>query len=251
MSEGKIERVKLTITHTDPPKEYQLGKQVMNLKAKGADGKELRYACFRTSLYEHLKVDKEIDVDVETRQQEVDGDIKTNRSIQQLYIDGQPIGGQAKGQGGGRQWQSKTPEQLALERHSIEWQTTIKASAEFASSGKASPEFLKMLEKVLTARIQNGSVVATMPLASKKPIQDDKELWPEDSQGKPSGTGTPIGADHKWQNIGEMFNHLQTLKIGRPEVYAALELSEKTILIPEKAWPLVFDKLVKAKLKEG
>jgi hypothetical protein len=45
-----------------------------------------------------------------------------------------------------------------------------------------------------------------------------------------------------------MFTHCQQYGIGRPEIYGAIGVSEKTILIPDKAWPLVYEKLIKPKL---
>lgn len=75
--------------------------QSLPFKAKDGD-KELSYSTFRTSLFDAIKQGATINADVEVKQ---DGDwIK--RQVMQIYVDGQPLGGQKQG------FRGKSPEEL-------------------------------------------------------------------------------------------------------------------------------------------
>lgn len=88
--------------------------------------------------------------------------------------------------------------------------------------------------------LQNGN---TIEAEVKEVPKDEPPPSEEETKKEPQ-----YGADHKWKNIGEMFTVCQQYGIGRPEIYGAIGVSEKTSLIPDKAWPIVYEKLINPKL---
>jgi hypothetical protein len=58
------------------------------------------------------------------------------------------------------------------------------------------------------------------------------------------------GPDHQWQNLNEMLTFLYNIGIGKPEAYAAGGWSETVELDPNKAWPIIYDKLIKPRLPQ-
>ena len=123
---AKSERVKLTITKVDEPKEIGTkGAQKLGFKAANPDGKELTYFTFAKRLFDHIKPDIDIDVDVETSEREYNDNVYTDRKVIELYENGQAVGKSARPYGGGR---AESPEQ----RTSIERQVSVKCAAELA-----------------------------------------------------------------------------------------------------------------------
>lgn len=101
------ERKTLTITQvneirTGDRKDGKGQWKSLSFKAKDGD-KELLYSTFKTGLFEFIKEGQTINADIETDQR---GEY-TNRSVVQIYVDGQPVGG--KGQQG---YRGKSPEEL-------------------------------------------------------------------------------------------------------------------------------------------
>ena len=101
-------------------------------------------------------------------------------------------------------------------------------------------------------QLEDGTYLPS--LQNGNTIEAEVTEVPEDvsppSEEETTGQTETISYDvnHKWKNIGEMFTVCQQYGIGRPEIYGAIGVSEKTILIPDKAWPLVYEKLIKPKL---
>lgn len=135
-SKPTTQRAKLAITSVNEPKAYgDKGRHLVDFRAKPEGGdKELRYACFRDSLFSALKANTTIEADVETKEVQTEDGTRINRTLQQVYVDGQPLGGQ-RDQGGQRGQWGKSPEQLALERVSIEKQVALKELGESLRSG--------------------------------------------------------------------------------------------------------------------
>jgi len=92
--ENKNERKKLKIIEASDPKPY--GKNGGTLiKVKGeSNSATIEYTVFRTNLFEYFKVGAILDCEVEGKQ---NGEY-FNYTINQVYIDGQPVGGKKQGQ---------------------------------------------------------------------------------------------------------------------------------------------------------
>ena len=96
------ERKTLTITQANEIQKVG-EKQIPKLSFKAKDGdKELTYFTFKSSLFELIKEGQTINAEVETEQR---GEY-TNRKVVQVYVDGQPLGGQKS------QYRGKSPEEL-------------------------------------------------------------------------------------------------------------------------------------------
>lgn len=111
------ERVKLIVTET---KDIQAigdkGAKKLAFKATNADGRELAYFTWRTQIFPHITVGSELDAEVETTSREYEGNVYTDRKVNQLYIEGQPV---IKGSSGDGKWRSKSPEEMELSRRSF------------------------------------------------------------------------------------------------------------------------------------
>lgn len=121
------ERIKLIVTEAKEPQEVgSKGAKKLTFKGKSPDGTILSYFTFKTSLFEYIKKNAELDAEVEVKSREVDGNTYVDRQVQQLFVNGQPVGsvkGEFKPGGYSRQ---SNPE----ERASIESQVAIKAITE-------------------------------------------------------------------------------------------------------------------------
>ncbi len=133
------DRLILKVTEVSEPKEFgNKGSKKLVFKAKNPEGKELSYLTYRTTLFESIKVGAEIDAEVEIKTREYEGNTYTDRQVSQIFVDGQPLGGQKK------QWQGRTdnPEQ----RQSIEMQTAAKIGGEL------------LVAKIITSKDQLGKL---------------------------------------------------------------------------------------------
>ena len=121
-------REKLKIIEVKPIQEFGKGGKKLIFRAN--DGQhDLKYITFRSSLFEHIKVDANLEVDLEVTTREYEGETYTDRKVMEIYLDGKPVGGEAKG--GGRQW-GRSAEELA----SIERQVAVKEVGECFRMGK-------------------------------------------------------------------------------------------------------------------
>lgn len=119
------ERQKLTILGVkDVVKVKVGGKELEKLtfQARNQEGKDFWYSTLRTSLFDAIRNNKEIEADVK----ETETEYGTNRNVSEVYVDGKAMGA-VKGQGT-RQWGGKSPEEIA----SIEAQSRAKIEAEAA-----------------------------------------------------------------------------------------------------------------------
>jgi len=99
------ERKNLTIIEVKPVEKVG-DKQIPKLSFKAKDGeKELWYSSFRTSLFDAVKQGATIDADIEVKSYERDGESRLDRRLVQVYVNGQPLGGQ-------KQRYGKSPEEL-------------------------------------------------------------------------------------------------------------------------------------------
>ena len=170
-TEPKIERKGLAIISVEPVKEVgSKGAKKLQFKAKEKAGREeLTYFTFRPSLFETIEkgIGQVLDCETETSSRERDGNTFTDRKVNQIFVDGQPIGGQKK-QFGFAGYQH-SPE----ERASIETQVAAKIGSELLAA------------KVIPVESAFGQAVIQWCLArlSGKPVS---QLKPEPiSLGRP------------------------------------------------------------------
>jgi len=99
------ERQKLTITEVLEPR--TIGDKNIPLQEFHADGK--KYSVFSKSLFPYIKLNTEIDAEVEVKE----GENYTNRKIVDIFVDGKSV--KSQGQGG---YRGKSPEELDLNARS-------------------------------------------------------------------------------------------------------------------------------------
>mgnify|MGYP001573060478 CR=1 FL=1 len=123
-----MDRAKITVTEVKPVTEFG-EKHTKKLTFSGKtepEGKALQYQSYRESLFETVKVGAVLDIEFETKTREgSDGNTYTDRKVQQIYVNGQPVAEQ-KGFGSGGRPFGKSPE----ERQSIEKQVALKEIGE-------------------------------------------------------------------------------------------------------------------------
>lgn len=194
MAEKEVKRSKLTIT--TEPKETPVGeKQIpkLSFKARNEEGKELAYFTFTHSLFEFIQKDAEIDADIETSSREVDGNTYTDRKVTQVYKDGAPVA--SKQQQGGGGWRGKSPEDLRLERRSIEGQTALKEVGEWLRAGTLEDQELKGLyEQALKLKLR--------AFIGETPPETDQPKKPPSA--KPKAEAKESGTKPLWQELGKL-----------------------------------------------
>ena len=200
------ERKTLTITQVNDIQkvgEKQIPK--LSFKAKDADG-EFLYSTFRSSLFDAIKQGSVIDAEVDVKQ---DGDW-INRRVVQIYVNGQPIGGQKQG------FRGKSPEELELS-----------ARAYALSYAKD----LVNGDKLELGKILDQATAFHKWLTNGKPIsQKGDESQSEPQQQNPT-TETVI------QNITEFKGLLNKHRVGTHEAYEILSINSFTELVDlDEAW---------------
>lgn len=99
-------RQKLTITDVLEPR--TIGDKNIPLQEFNANGK--KYSVFSKALFPYIKLNTEIDAEVEVKE----GENWTNYKVIDIFVNGQSV--KAQGQGGG--YRGKSPEELDLSRRS-------------------------------------------------------------------------------------------------------------------------------------
>jgi len=113
--QAPTQKRKITIGKVDEPKliNPEKGTKKLQFKGTGEDGKELAYFTFRSDLFPAIVTGKVVEVEFTESHREWDGNPITDRKVNQVIIDGQPV---AQGKGfGGKSW-GQSPETLDL-RH--------------------------------------------------------------------------------------------------------------------------------------
>ncbi len=163
MSEPIKSKLALTITSLGEVKKIgDKGAEKFSFKAKGADGKELWYFSFRASLFEALRANTNIEVDLETTTREVDGNTYTDRKVTQIYVDGKPVAEDKQGSfGGGRPWQpqGKSPE----ERRSIERQKSLDLACQRSLTTSTTKQVLALADEFFDWIHGKDATVAPLP----------------------------------------------------------------------------------------
>ena len=235
---GTDSRLKLTITEV---KERQSvgdkGAVKLGFFATEGDGKALSYFTFSTRLFETIEGGKgkeiDCDVNVSTREWERDGDIQhfTDRKVTQIYVDGQPVGGQK------RQWNQDSPETRA----SIEAQKRADITAQLWIADKfneKSPEVIKLRKWLMRDATPEAKA------SPKQKIEDmtapEELIFPEESGGE-----TVIGdlKNLPINNLGDLFNAcLHRFKMSQAAVLKELGgIAKEQIGDPQDAWSQIVE----------
>ena len=145
------DRMKLKVTEVKEVKKIGQA-DALPFLAAGPNGKRLSYVAWSKSIFEHIKKDAELDVEVDVKVSEkkdqFTGENYVSRNVVQLYVDGKPLIVQKPNTG--RSW-GKSPEDLKLERASIEAQVAVKAITDLEIAGRAvKVELIERRDKWLT-----------------------------------------------------------------------------------------------------
>jgi hypothetical protein len=140
----------LIITNVSKPR--QVGQaEVLEFIATGPDNKPLKYGAWSKQLYDFIKKDAAIDADIETKvsdKTDPAGEHYVSRKVAQLYVNGQPVIKKSPG-AGGRAY-GKSPEEIRIERQSIEAQVAVKAITDLEVAGRiVKPELLTLRDNWL------------------------------------------------------------------------------------------------------
>lgn len=117
------DRIKLKIISVPEDKTYN-DRKFKQFHALDPEGKTFQYSAWADPLFFKLIKDTEIDSDIivkDTGKFNQQGEKIINRRVENIYVDGKPLVQAPQQSRGG--WQGKSPEQLAIERASIESQT--------------------------------------------------------------------------------------------------------------------------------
>lgn len=86
-------RTKLTVVSASEPKTFGQGGQKLHFKASGDDGNVTGYVCYKASLFEHIKAEAVLEVEVEDKEVNYQGEKYTEHRIRDIFLNGQPVGG--------------------------------------------------------------------------------------------------------------------------------------------------------------
>jgi hypothetical protein len=147
------DRMKLKIIEVKPPR--QVGQaEVLEFLAQNGDAKTLRYSVWHKSLYEYIKKDSVIDVDVEIKVSEKtdpEGNHYVSRKVVQFY----GAKGEALVKKQVRTY-GKSPEEVRAERASIEAMCAVKVITELELGGKVTSPQLIGLRDAWLKRVLGG-----------------------------------------------------------------------------------------------
>ena len=144
------DRIKLTIKEVKEPRKVGQG-EVVQFLAVGPDNKTLNYSAWDKTIWPYIKKTAVIDCEIESKvsdKKDPGGENYVSRNVVQLFIDGKPL--IVKKASAGRSW-GKSPEDLKLERASIEAQVAVKAITDLEIAGRAvKVELIERRDKWLT-----------------------------------------------------------------------------------------------------
>lgn len=163
MAESKIERRTLTVVAVQEVVPIgDKGVQKLPFTAKDETGKELGYFTFRKTFFSAIKKDAVLDCEVETSQREVQGNIYTDRKINQIFVEGEPVKPQ-----GGYQRAGRSPQEI----WSIEQQVAVKEVGDWLRAEKPSKPLPQELFDSYVAWLKtrlNTKVPAVVETSPKK-----------------------------------------------------------------------------------
>lgn len=211
------ERMKLKVTEVGEVKSVgDKGAKKLPFKATNAENKEYWYFSFRTSVFDTIKKDAELDAEVEVTTREYNDNTYVDRKVTQIYVDGQPVGGQK--QGG---WRGKSPEELDLSRKSY----ALSYAKDLCVADKIKlNDIIKQAE--LFDKWMSGGEVAK-PAAGKAPAVKDTTTAVKDTTDK-----TVV------KTIGDLFNaSMGEYKMKPEDVLKELGYSSKEDIVdPAEDW---------------
>ena len=163
MAESKIERRTLTVVAVQEVVPIgDKGIQKLPFTAKDETGIERGYFTYRKTFFSAIKKDAVLDCEVETSQREVQGNIYTDRKINQIFVEGEPVKPQ-----GGYQRAGRSPQEI----WSIEQQVAVKEVGDWLRAEKPSKPLPQELFDSYVAWLQtrlNTKVPAVVETSPKK-----------------------------------------------------------------------------------
>jgi len=153
-----IVRQKLTVEKAQEPKSFgDRGGQKLEFTC--SDGK--KWTTFKKSLFQYVIAGGDIDADTETKERPHENGVYIDHIVQEIYIDGKPVGGQTKQ----RYQDGDSPEKRA----SIEAQQAADFTTQLWIADKldADSEEVKGLRLRLLARLRPSVHVSTKAETSK------------------------------------------------------------------------------------
>lgn len=212
------ERTKLKVIEVkDPQAIGEKGAQKLVFKATNEESKELWYASFRTSLFQYIKPGELIEVDVDTKTRKYDDATYTDRNIIQLYIDGQPMGGQ-KGRGLSFQVHDDSPERRA----SLENQSRAKCITELLKAGVITEDHFLTKKLMGWLSMLGEEAKPTQPIQKQETKAEPKKIEPDKKAGKQPTDLRNI------QNFGNLYTACrQDFNMSREEVWKECGVSSQ------------------------
>ncbi len=222
------ERKNLTITQVEEIK--KVGKnQVPKLSFRAKDGdKEYTYFTFKSSIFDLIKTGQTINADVETTNREWEGNQYTDRRVVQVYVDGQPIGGQKQG------YRGKSPEELDQQARVM----VLAYAKDLAAADKIPiSEITNQADAFYTWVKKTDSGVKAKAESQVSHSQID-ELEFLDNEPKTDEAKTPEStAPGKVQNVTELKTLMAKHKVGTREAYEILSINSfMEVVDPDEAW---------------
>ena len=216
--------------------------QVLKFRAivEGWDADAVEISTLNPDFFPSLKADVKLDCDIETKTTEKDGNTWTNHNLTQIYIDGKPMTEKKAWAGGG--YRGKSPEELIVERRSIERQTSLKLAVECwglnTGEGKERDLFqVLIIADVFYKWISMGDMPKQPVVATPQPL--------EQVMGSLSSktVTTPVSDEVVPQNLGELytavlkrFTPAQKRATSAKEYIAKLGITAEELKDISKAW---------------
>ncbi len=220
-------KLQLTEAAADPKSFGDRGGQVLNFRAKftGPEsspwlGQVIGFGCFKKDLFTTIQataVGSTLECDIETKPYPAQDGERLNYTVNQIYVDGQPVAG--KGQNRGNYSDADSPEK----RKSIEDQTRAERITELWIAGKI-PDDDPLISKLRTWLEKLESPTKNIEPSKKSNPPEEGEEWPS------------------LKNLGGLYTRGKTFGLSPRDVLAAVMQNNPDITKAEeitdfnKAW---------------
>ena len=172
--------------------------QILKFRIEDEEHNEvLGVTAFNSAFFPLLKPEAALDCDIETKQS---GNF-INRTLTQVYVDGKPMVEKKAFAGGG--YRGKSPEELIIERRSIERQTSLKLAVEYWGDKERD---LFQVFTVADAFYKWVSMGGNIPDKPATPVIATPQPLKQVTGGIPLKPTVPPVSDEKIpQNIGDLY----------------------------------------------
>ena len=202
------------------------GAKKLGFRGRDKEGKEAWYFSFRNSIFDYIKLGTDIDVEVETSERKYQGNTYVDRKVTQLFVNGQPMGGQ---QASGQRGRYDSPEQ----RTSIEAQTAFKGVVELMVAGIIKPEYLLAKAAINWAADRFG--IKYLPEA-KAATKKAEKAQPAQPAKVPEFNGSHI------TNYGELWSRCKNYGMTKAEGLKLASVKDQSELTDlDEAWKIIFN----------